>query len=120
VFPHSMGVYSGKPEHVELEFTPEMAPYILERRWHRSQLVERRPDSGVRLRLQVSIDWALRHWILSFGGGVRVIKPGRLAEQVLAEIEEARRQYAPRLDFDEPGSSPAPVSPAQRRLLRVK
>jgi predicted DNA-binding transcriptional regulator YafY len=120
VFPHSMGVYSGRPERVELEFTPELAPYILERQWHRTQVVERRPDNSVRLQLHVSVDWALRHWILSFGGGVRVIEPRRLAEQVLVEIEEARRQYAPRFDFDEPESPPAPVSPAQRRLLRVK
>jgi predicted DNA-binding transcriptional regulator YafY len=120
VFPHSMGVYSGRPERVELEFTREMAPYILERQWHRTQAVDRRPDNTVRLRLHVSVDWALRHWILSFGGGVRVIEPPRLAEEILAEIDEARRQYAPQFDFGEPEARPAPVSPTQRRLLRVK
>jgi predicted DNA-binding transcriptional regulator YafY len=120
IFPHSMGVYSGRPERVELEFTPEVAPYILERQWHRTQAVERGADNTVRLRLHVSVDWTLRHWILSFGGAVRVIEPKRLAADILAEIDEARRQYAPQFDFDEPKSHPAPVSPAQRRLLRVK
>ena len=121
VFPHSMGVYSGRPEHVVLEFTAKMAPYVLEREWHRTQTVDRRPDGSVRVTLQVSVDWALRNWILSFGGDVRVVEPRPLAEQILDQLEEARRQYAPQLDFDVPdASASAPASPAQRRLLRVK
>jgi proteasome accessory factor B len=121
-FPDSMGVYSGAPEPVELEFTRKMAPYVLERRWHPTQAVDKRPDGSVRLTLQVSIDWALRNWILSFGGDVRVVEPKRLAEQILDQIEEARRQYAPLLDFetaDVAPSAPAPAPP-RRRLLRVK
>jgi predicted DNA-binding transcriptional regulator YafY len=120
-FPHSLGVYSGRPERVELEFTAKMAPYVLEREWHRTQTLERRPDGTVRLVLQVSVDWALRNWILSFGGDVRVIEPKRLAEQILDRLEEARRQYAPQLDFDAPEAAPAtPASSSQRKLLRVK
>jgi len=116
-----MGVYSGRPEHVVLEFTAKMAPYVLEREWHRTQTVDRRPDGSVRLTLEVSVDWALRNWILSFGGDVRVVEPRPLAEQILDQLEEARRQYAPQLDFDVPdASASAPASPAQRRLLRVK
>ena len=67
------------------------------------------------------MDWALRNWILSFGGDVRVVEPRPLAEQILDQLEEARRQYAPQLDFDVPDApASAPASPAQRRLLRVK
>jgi len=120
VFPHSLGVYSGPPEPVDLEFASKMAPYILEREWHRTQTVEKRQDGSVRVRLQVSVDWALRNWILSFGGDVRVIEPKHLAQQILETLEEARRQYAPQLDFDTPEASPAPGTPAQRRLLRVR
>ena len=120
-FPHSLGVYSGRPERVELEFTATMAPYVLEREWHRTQSVEKRADGSVRLVLDVSVDWALRNWILSFGGDVRVVKPTRLAEQILDQLEEARRQYAPKLDFEAPDAPPSPAaSSGQGRLLRVK
>jgi predicted DNA-binding transcriptional regulator YafY len=120
-FAHSMGVYSGRPERVELEFSSKMSPYILEREWHRTQAVEKRPDGSVRLGLDVSVDWALRNWILSFGGDVRVVEPKRLAEQILDELDEARRQYAPQLDFGPSDAVPsASAPPAQRKLLRFR
>jgi predicted DNA-binding transcriptional regulator YafY len=120
-FPDSLGVYSGRPERVELEFTAKMTPYILERDWHRTQTIEKQPDGSVRLSLSVSVDWALRNWILSFGSDVRVIEPKRLAEQILDQLEEARRQYAPQLDFGAPDSVPAaPSSASQRKLIRVR
>jgi proteasome accessory factor B len=117
-FADSLGVYTGQPEPVELEFTARMAPYVAERAWHRSQQLAAQPDGSVRLRLTVTVDWALRNWVLSFGGDVRVIAPVRLAADVLEALEEARVQYAPRLAF-EPESLPR-VSGEQRRLFRAK
>ena len=44
-FPHSLGVHSGPPERVEIEFQPAVADYVRAREWHPSQqlLVMRRP-----------------------------------------------------------------------------
>src|SRR6185503_19103592 len=36
-FPNSLGVHSGPPEHVEVEFEPAVADYVRAREWHPSQ-----------------------------------------------------------------------------------
>ena len=36
-FPHSLGVHSGPPERVEIEFQPGAAEYVRAREWHSSQ-----------------------------------------------------------------------------------
>lgn len=102
VFPHSLGVHSGPPERVEIEFDPRIAPHVAEREWHPSQKVKTQADGSVRVEMNVCIDWALRRWILGFGSQVRVLAPSTLAEDVLDELDAARAQYAPRLDFDLP------------------
>ena len=43
-FPHSLGVHSGPPEHVEIEFEPAVADYVRAREWHPSQQLR---DAGV-------------------------------------------------------------------------
>ncbi len=102
VFPHSLGVHSGPPERVEIEFDPRVAAHIAERDWHPSQKVRTQADGGLRIEMHVCIDWALRRWILGFGAQARVISPSTLAEDILDELDAARAQYAPRLDLDIP------------------
>ena len=99
-FPDSLGVHSGRPERIELAFAPAAAGYVREREWHTSQALVEQPDGGLRLKLHVCNDWALRTWVLGFGPFVRVIRPESLARQILEDLEAARTQYAPRLDFD--------------------
>jgi len=101
VFPDSLTVYSGTPEHVVIDFTPAEAPYIRERDWHPSQRLEARPDGGVRLALDVVIDWGLEAWILGFGPSARVVEPPPLVARVKASLEAARAIY------DEPGGTGA-------------
>jgi predicted DNA-binding transcriptional regulator YafY len=117
-FADSLGVYTGRPEPVELEFTRKMAPYVAERAWHRSQQLAPQPDGSVRVKLLVTVDWALRNWVLSFGGDARVIAPKRLAEEILEALEEARAQYAPKLAFELEAVPRA--SGDQRRLFRAR
>jgi predicted DNA-binding transcriptional regulator YafY len=93
IFAHSLGVHEGPPEHIEIAFAPRIAPYIGERTWHASQSLAARPDGGVVLSLDVSNDWALRSWILSFGALARVLSPAALAEQIKAEIDAAAERY---------------------------
>jgi len=100
VFPHSLGVNQGEPELIELEFDARIAPYVVERRWHPSQKLQPRPEGSLRMTLRVSDDPALRTWILGFGPLVRVVAPRRLAEAILEDLDEARANYAPRMNFD--------------------
>ncbi len=101
-FAYSMGINSGKPELVEIEFASAAAPYIREREWHASQRLRDRSDGSLVLSLKVCADWALQSWVLSFGPMARVVKPARFAERILEEIEEAREQYLPRMPFEPP------------------
>lgn len=93
VFQHSLGINQGKPERVEIEFSPPAARYIAERLWHPSQALDERPDGSVRLTLDVSDDWALRRWILGFGSAARVLKPPRLTGEIKGEFERSVHGY---------------------------
>src|SRR5262249_58982064 len=92
-FPHSLGVHSGPPERVEIEFQPTVVDYVRAREWHQSQQLRETAGGGVVMRLDVCLDRALSSWILSFGPFARVIAPERLAHEIAAQFEEARAQY---------------------------
>lgn len=102
VFPNSLGIHNGPPIEVTLEFSASLARYIEERVWHPSQQIEALDGGRLGLSLEVCDDWALRTWILGFGAHVRVVAPSSLAQAILAEVEEARRQYQPRIEFELP------------------
>jgi predicted DNA-binding transcriptional regulator YafY len=99
-FPNSLGVHTGPPERIEIEFLPEAAVHVRERTWHESQQIREKPGGSIRMTLNVCNDWALRSWILSFGPLARVLSPSSLAESILEQLEEARDGYAPHLDFE--------------------
>jgi predicted DNA-binding transcriptional regulator YafY len=93
-FPHSLGVHSGAPEHVEIEFEPAVADYIRAREWHPSQRLRDSGAGGLTMALDVCLDRALHSWILSFGPFARVIAPPALAREIAEQFEEARARYA--------------------------
>jgi predicted DNA-binding transcriptional regulator YafY len=94
-FPHSLGVHSGPPEAIAIEFQPAVADYVQAREWHRTQVVVEQPDGGVLVTMQVCLDQALRSWILSFGPFARVVSPEPFAREIAAQFDEARARYAP-------------------------
>jgi len=91
-FPHSLGVHSGPPEHVEIEFQPGAAEYVRAREWHPSQQLRETECGGVIISLNVCLDRALNSWILSYGPFARVLSPERLAHDIAEQIEEAYLQ----------------------------
>lgn len=93
-FAHSLGVNQGTPERVEILFKPKIARYIRERVWHPSQQVTEEADGALRLTLHVVNDWALRSWILGFGGLATVVAPADLVSEIVREIEAALKNYA--------------------------
>ena len=95
-FPHSLGVHSGPPERVVIEFEPGVAEYVRAREWHQSQHWEARADGGLLLTLDVCMDHALRSWILSFGPLARVTAPESLVHDIAAQIEQAHTNYQAR------------------------
>ena len=54
-FTNSLGVHSGEPERIEIEFLPEAAVHVRERTWHSSQQIREK----IALKTQRSEDWAI-------------------------------------------------------------
>ena len=94
----SLGIYEGTPEHIEVEFTREAAPFVVERVWHPSQTVDPQDDGSVVVGLEVCADAALKTWVLGFGSRARILTPARLAKEVAAELSVASARYADRLE----------------------
>jgi len=93
VFANSLGVNTGEPARVEIEFEPRVAPFVRARVWHASQQVKDHGDGRVRLSLNVCHDWALRNWILGWGPYARVVAPPALAEDIRADLAAAAARY---------------------------
>ena len=93
-FPNSLGVHSGPPERVAIDFQPAVADYVRARHWHRSQALSPSDDGGVRMTLDVCLDQALKSWILSFGPFAKVIAPEPLAREIAEQFEKGRALYS--------------------------
>ena len=113
-FDPSLGLGTGRPEMIALEFSPRVAQYVRERVWHKSQQIEELADGGVRLTLKVCRDWALHGWVLSWGPHVHVAAPSSLAQDILTMLDGAREWYVPKLNFEQAFN--AAVSSASRSL----
>jgi proteasome accessory factor B len=94
-FAHSLGVHHGTPQLVEIAFDPQISRYVRDRIWHTSQKIEEQPDGGLVLTLTVSVDWALRSWILGFGALALVRRPAELAALILDEVQRTTSRYLP-------------------------
>jgi predicted DNA-binding transcriptional regulator YafY len=92
-FPHSLGVHSGPPERIEIDFEPAVADYVRVREWHPSQRIEDAAGGSLHMTLDVCRDRALQSWILSFGPFARVRAPDTLVREIAAQFEEARARY---------------------------
>ena len=93
VFPHSLGAFSGTPETVVIEFTSDEAPYVREREFHASQRIDDLDGGGIRLTMDVVIDWELQAWVMGFGPAARVVQPEAFAKRIVDSLEETRATY---------------------------
>jgi predicted DNA-binding transcriptional regulator YafY len=93
VFANSLGVNTGPPARVEIEFAPDVAPFVRARVWHPSQQVHEGADGGLLLQMDVCHDWALRSWILSWGPYARVAAPAALASEIRSDLQSAATRY---------------------------
>jgi predicted DNA-binding transcriptional regulator YafY len=81
----SLGVMRGTPITVELLLDRATATWARDRVWHASQRLTPLRDGRLRMTLRVADTRELVGWILSFGGGVRVLSPPGLRARVRAE-----------------------------------
>lgn len=81
-------VMRGRQVEVELAFDRRTAVWVRDRVWHPSQVLTPLKHGRLRLALRVADTRELMGWVLSFGSGVRVLRPASLQEAVR---DEARR-----------------------------
>lgn len=70
---------------VALRFTRESAGRIAEKVWHRSQSVEREPDGGLVLRMEVSDLREVKRWAMFWGSTCEVLEPRELRDSIFDE-----------------------------------
>lgn len=80
-------VMRGKRIEVELLFDKATAAWVRDRIWHPSQQLTQLKDGRLRMALTVADTRELLGWILSFGNGVRVVKPESLKAAVREEAQ---------------------------------
>ena len=93
-FANSFGVFrGGDVENISLSFSPKIASYISERKWHSSQESSSDSDGALTLKLRVSITPELVRWILGFGTDVKVESPASLIQKLRDEVESMGKLY---------------------------
>ena len=95
-FADSFGIFTGGPLFdVELLISTFMAPYVLERHWHRSERFETLPDGRLRVRLRVRGLLDVQDWVLRMGEHVEVVAPEQLRSSVAESLRAACDAYDP-------------------------
>ena len=91
----ALTVMRGPRIKVELLFDKATAAWAKDRVWHPSQQLKRLQGSRLRMTLSVADSRELVGWILSFGSGVRVIRPEALRKKVKEEAERISTDTEP-------------------------
>jgi predicted DNA-binding transcriptional regulator YafY len=81
-------VMRGKRIEVELVFEKMTAAWVKDRVWHPSQKLSVLKGGRLRMTLTVADTRELVGWVLSFGGGVQVIRPDSLRDAAKEEAEK--------------------------------
>lgn len=82
------GVFqSSRVEQVEVEFRPEVAAYIREKRWHPTQQLKELPDGGVLFRAELSGQDEFLGWVMSWGGAAELLSPSHWRNVLLGRAE---------------------------------
>jgi len=91
IFQHEVG---GTPVTVRIWFDAKTAPYIRERRWHRSQKLTEHGDGAVTLQMTVGGLQDVKRWVLGYGQGARVLAPPQLMAMVVEEVKQMNYNYS--------------------------
>ena len=84
---------TGKTEEYEILFSKETSRYVLEREWHKDQIIKQQEDGSVLLKFKSNQSQMIYTWLLSFGNNATVIKPEELREKIRAECEKVAEKY---------------------------
>jgi len=86
-------VHGGEPQLVRIRFSPDQAPYILERHWHDSQKFLPQEDGGVIMELQVGNLWEVKRWLSGWGQEAEALLPADLRRDMARTASEMSSVY---------------------------
>ena len=91
----SFGIWHNKEaaETYELLFDKGMANYILEREWHKDQVMEQKEDGSVYLKFSSNQKQQILSWVLGFGAAVTVLAPESLKQDVVESVQAVMAKY---------------------------
>jgi predicted DNA-binding transcriptional regulator YafY len=92
-FKESFGIFKSEPTKVVVLFDKSVAPYIKERIWHPSQVVEAHEKEGVKLTIKVSGTREIKSWIMGFCEHAVVVEPQELKEEIKRDIGRMTTNY---------------------------
>ena len=88
----ALTVMRGPRIEVELEFNRATAAWVKDRVWHDTQQSKRVKNGSLRMTLSVADTRELVGWVLSFGSGVKILKPESLRQAVQQEAQRILAQ----------------------------
>ncbi len=89
-FGNAWAVFRGEKTYdVEIAFNPEAAPLVLETLWHHTQRAKKHRDGSVTLSFRVDGLDEIVHWVLSWSGRAKVVRPKELRDLVLEHLRQA-------------------------------
>jgi predicted DNA-binding transcriptional regulator YafY len=89
----SFGAFIGEVKKVEIRFSPEVAGYVMEKIWHKSQTIEQQADGSVIFRAEVAGTKEIKFWVMSWGASAQVLAPESLREEIAAEAAGMLQNY---------------------------
>ncbi len=79
---------------VKIWFSGEVARYIKERKWSQGQrITPQGSDGAIIFEMETSGKWEVKKWVLSYGPHARVLEPEDLRQEIMKELDAARKAY---------------------------
>ena len=95
-FANRFGRFVGEPGEVydiEIRFSKDAAPWVLERTWHPKQETKKHRDGTLTLAFPAPSLYEVRRWVMQWGSDAEVIKPEELRQELAVEAKELTRMY---------------------------
>jgi predicted DNA-binding transcriptional regulator YafY len=89
----SFGVFHGKPQNVRVRFAAEVAGYISEKIWHKTQKIQPQKDGSLIFEARVAGTDEIKFWVMSWGSKAQVLSPESLRNEIISEAEDTLQNY---------------------------
>ena len=90
----SFGIYRGTGDvRVKVCFSPTVARYVQESKWHESQKLTAEKDGSLVAEFHLDNTEEIKRWIMSFGQHALVLEPESLRTEMIAEVKAQHAGY---------------------------